>query len=438
MRNKAIDSIEKIAGCGIPIFWAGVISFGYPGVMSSYWQEKFHVGNTETGLVLTFMLLALALVMFFTGRIHTKIGMAYCSLIGTSFYFIAFIVLYFAKSIYWVYVWAFTVNLGCSFVYGPGLTTVQRAFPTRKGLVSGIINLLFGIAAAVLSPILNAILNHRGYNFVNLFTISILVIFNMVAFLLVKISIREDNQSQQQKANSLHDMTVKESLKTKEFWLIWFVWVFMGAAGISMITLSKSYATVIGRAGVSILTTFNLANGLIRIFVGWLSDKIGARITGALAFFLTTVGYLIMPHTSNLLMVSIGAIGVGIGFGTLFTISGPLAADIFGLTNFGMIYGIIFTAYGLVGGIVGPAISGMILEKTNNNYIIVFSYLGGMAFLGTILIYCINDKKRKKSIINNTNNNEMKKSEIEKKDIDDDSITVEIECKLNPSLNEIS
>ncbi|KAL6607469.1 transporter, major facilitator family [Neocallimastix californiae] len=433
MKNKVLDSIVKIAGCGIPIFWAGVISFGYPGVMSSYWQEKFHVGNTETGLVLTFMLLALALVMFFTGRIHAKIGMAYCILIGTAFYLIAFIILYFAKSIYWVYVWAFTVNLGCSFVYGPGLTTVQQAFPTRKGLVSGIINLLFGISAAALSPILNALLNHQGYNFVNLLTISIMVISNMVAFLLVKIYIREDNRSQQ-KANSLHDMTVKESLKTKEFWLIWFVWIFMGASGISMITLSKSYATEIGKPGVSILTTFNLANGLFRIVVGWLSDKIGARITGALAFFLTTIGYLVMPHTSNLLIVCIGTIGVGIGFGALFTISGPLAADIFGLTNFGMIYGIIFTAYGLVAGVVGPAISGMILEKTNNNYTIVFSYLGGMAFLGTLLIYCINDKKRKTDT-NNTDTPEMKKSETEKKDINDnDSIMVEIECQLNPSL----
>eukprot|EP00833_Pecoramyces_ruminatium_P008900 jgi/Orpsp1_1/1182932/evm.model.c7180000083194.2 len=356
MKNKTLDFIGKIAGCGIPIFWAGVISFGYPGVMSSLWKEKFHVGNAETGLVVTFMLLALAIAMFISGRVHTKIGMSNCSLIGTTFYVVAFVILYFAKNIYWVYIWAFTANLGCSFVYGPGLTTVQRAFPNKKGLVSGIINLLFGIAAAILSPILNALLMSKGYTFVNIFTISLLVISNLIAYLFVKITISKESQNLQ-KAFTPNDYTVKQALLSKEFWLIWFVWVFIGAAGVSMITLSKSYAIVIGKPGVTLLTTFNLANGISRIFIGLLTDKIGPRITGALSFFLSAVGYLVMPHTTNIVIVALGAVGVGIGFGTLFTISGPLAADIFGLKNFGVIYGIIFTAYGLVSGIVGPAIS---------------------------------------------------------------------------------
>ncbi|ORX77666.1 MFS general substrate transporter [Anaeromyces robustus] len=211
-------------------------------------------------------------------------------------------------------------------------------------------------------------------------------------------------------------MTVSQALKSKEFWIIWFVWIFMGAAGISMINLSKSYSIAIGKPGVTILTTFNLANGIIRIFMGWLTDKIGPRLTGTLGFLLATIGYFIMPHTTNVSLVSLCAAGVGIGFGTLFTISGPLAADIFGLKNFGTIYGIIFIAYGLVSGIVGPAISGMILERTNNNYFVVFIYLGIMSLFGTILILCIKEKKTNKNIkdnIENKNENENENENIE-------------------------
>jgi len=397
MNKKQFIAFCKLLGCGIPTFWAGVISFAYPGVMSLFWQEEFKVGNTETGLVITFMLLALAITMFISGRVHAKIGMPKCILIGTFFYFLAFIFLIFANNIYMVYLWAFTSNLGCSFTFGPGLTTVQCEFPTRKGMVSGILNLSFGIASAIMSPILNALLNGKGYLFVNLFTISMIIICNLFAFLLVKFSLNNKNYKKPN-IDSSKDMTVSQALKSKEFWLIWFLWIFMGASGISMITLSKSYSIAIGEQGITILTTFNLANGLIRIFVGWLTDKIGPRITGAIAFLVTTISYFIMPHSSNVLLVSLCAAGVGIGFGTLFTISGPLAADIFGLTNFGTIYGIIFTAYGLISGIVGPAISGMILEKTNNNYFIVFTYLGIMAFFGTILIYCIKEKKPKNGI----------------------------------------
>lgn len=191
-------------------------------------------------------------------------------------------------------------------------------------------------------------------------------------------------------------MTVKEAVKTKEFWLIWFVWAFMGASGISILSLSKSYSLHIGQKGVLLHTLFNLSNGVFRIFIGILTDKIGAKFTGAIGYACGALGYLIMPYSSNIILVGICTIGVGIGFGTIFTVTGPLASDIFGLKYFGMIYGLIFTAYGIVGGIVGPAVSGMILEKTNNNFTIVFTYLGIMGSIGTVLTLCVNEKRKTK------------------------------------------
>lgn len=190
-----------------------------------------------------------------------------------------------------------------------------------------------------------------------------------------------------------YDLSVSEALKTKEFWMIWFTWVFMGAAGISMVSLSKTYALVLGAGGVVLLTAFNLANGISRIFAGILSDRVGAGVTGGAAFALAAIGYLLMPHVGTIPLAVACAILVGIGFGTLFTITGPMATGLFGLKNFGMIFGLIFTAYGLVGGIAGPALAGFILEKTGGNYGIVFTYLGVFALLGTGLITRIKVRK---------------------------------------------
>jgi OFA family oxalate/formate antiporter-like MFS transporter len=69
-------------------------------------------------------------------------------------------------------------------------------------------------------------------------------------------------------------------------------------------------------------------------------------------------------------------------FGTLFAVSGPLAGDCFGMTHFGAIFGLIFTAYGFVSGPLGPWLSGRILDVTRGNYTLVFSYLGLM-YLGS-------------------------------------------------------
>ena len=127
-----------------------------------------------------------------------------------------------------------------------------------------------------------------------------------------------------------------------------------------------------------------------------LTDKIGAKITGMVAFALAGIGYLLMPHIVGIPMISLCAICVGIGFGTLFTVTGPMASELFGLKNFGMIFGLIFTAHGMLGGIVGPAVSGLLLEKAGGDYAMVFTYLGIMALIGVVLMGCIKVVKIRK------------------------------------------
>jgi hypothetical protein len=51
------------------------------------------------------MLLALAVAMFFSGKVHAKVGMAKCVLIGSGLYVLAFGILLAAQNIYWVYAW---------------------------------------------------------------------------------------------------------------------------------------------------------------------------------------------------------------------------------------------------------------------------------------------------------------------------------------------
>lgn len=386
---------RRIVGCALTIFMAGVVAFGYPGVMGAYWQNRFQVGVGESGMIVTCMLLALAVAMFFSGRIHSKMGMQFCVLIGLSFYLLAFVILSFAKNIYWVYVWGFVANLGCSFWYGPGLTTGQQLMPEKKGLVSGILNLFFGIAAAIMSPILNRLLDGQGYLMANLVLVGMLLLAGIASYILNRpVTVTATNASAgaatgKPVATCVEDLSVKQALRTKGFWLMWLIWAFMGAAGISMVSLSKSYAISLGLASVALLTVFNLANGISRIIVGMCMDKIGGKITGMVAFAMACAGYLLMPHFTGLVPLYLCAIGVGIGFGTLFTISGPIAVNLFGLTNFGMIYGLIFTGYGLVGGIVGPAVSGRLLQNTGGSYFVVFTYLGIMALLGMVLMWFV-------------------------------------------------
>ena len=401
MKYRDRRAALALLGCCLTVFWPGAIAFGYPGVMGTYWQERFHVGAGETGAVVTFMLVGLAACMFFSGQVHQRVGTRRCILIGTGLTAVAMLVLIRAQSMGAVYFWGFLSNCGCSFLFGPALTTAQQWLPHRRGLASGLLNLTFGLSAAIMSPIWEAMLSSVGYDAVNLSLLVCSVVTGLIALPLAegpdRVKLPPEGAAAQQAllerssvkggaAGPAADYTVTQALRARTFWLIWLLWVFMGAAGASMISLSKSYAISLGLSSVVVLTAFNITNGVGRLIAGIFCDRIGGETTGIIAFVLAALGYLLLPHAGGETVVAALSACVGFGLGTLFTVTGPIASQRFGLKHFGAIFGLIYTAYGFVGGVLGPALSGVILDRTGGSYTAVFTYLAGCALAGVLLM----------------------------------------------------
>jgi len=163
----------------------------------------------------------------------------------------------------------------------------------------------------------------------------------------------------------------------------------MGAAGIAMVFLAVPYGLARGvgsASAVMILTAFNLANGFSRLIMGYASDKINRTTGMSLTFLAAGLAYLVLPVVNELLPVALLAAVIGFAFGTLFAVSAPLAVDCFGLNNFGAIFGLVFTAYGFIAGILGPSLSGYLLDSSGSNFSIVFSYLGFFCLISSFLI----------------------------------------------------
>ncbi|MDD2835833.1 MAG: MFS transporter, partial [Methanothrix sp.] len=188
---------------------------------------------------------------------------------------------------------------------------------------------------------------------------------------------------------SSRSFTVKESLHTRSFWLLWITWTFAGAAGVSMTILAAEYGLFRGfslPAAILILTAFNLTNGISRLISGILSDRFGRNQVMSLAFFAAGVAYFFLPWADGLGTCTLLAAIVGFSFGTLFSVSAPLVADCFGLEHFGAIFGLTFAAYGFVAGPLGPTLSGYLLDLTGDNFFLVFLYLGVFCLLASLCI----------------------------------------------------
>jgi OFA family oxalate/formate antiporter-like MFS transporter len=69
-------------------------------------------------------------------------------------------------------------------------------------------------------------------------------------------------------------------------------------------------------------------------------------------------------------------------------------ADCFGLQQLGAIFGLTFAAYGFIAGPLGPTLSGYLLDVTDNNFSIVFFYLGLFFMLSGLCIRLVVPPKR--------------------------------------------
>ncbi len=388
-----------VLGCCVAIFWPGALTFGFPGVMASTWQEMFDVGRAATGIAIFFMLAAVGIFMFLVGRWQERYGIRNMIMLGVVLTSFSTLIAAYASSIYAIYAWGFFCGLASSFVYIPTLTLVQRLYPEKKGFVSGIVSMVFGLSAAIMSPLFGKMLISLGYLSMNLY----IAIFTLAMGLAGAYFAREpeemrnfvavESQSTGNQANEVRkqakSLTVHESLHTRSFWFLWITWTLAGAAGVSMTILSTGFGLNKGftlESAILILTAFNITNGTGRLISGILSDEFGRTRVMSMAFLAAGLAYFAFPLASGIASYVILAAAVGFAFGTLFSVSAPLVADCFGIEHFGAIFGLTFAAYGFIAGPLGPTLSGYLLDITGDNFSLVFSYLGLFFFFAAIFI----------------------------------------------------
>lgn len=380
-----------LMACACAIFWPGAFIFGLPGVLRQHWQQVFDAGGGAVGGTVFFILTGATCFMYLCGRLQEKYGPGRLTSIGAVMCGSSAIWLSQAGNMTDVNIWAFSVGASSAFVYLPGLTVVQRWYPERRGLVAGFFNMAFGLSAAVMSPIFSILLSKWGYEAVTLAAGCAALAIGLTASTLIRFPETDASTPAPVARFAPNGRSVKEALKSREFWCLWFTWVFAGAAGASMLVLATGFGLARGlnlADAVVLLTAFNVTNGCGRLISGYFSDRIGRSRTMAMSFAGAGFAYLIMPHLAGLWLWATLAAVIGFAFGTLFAVSGPLAGDCFGMKHFGAIFGLIFTAYGFVSGPLGPWLSGHILDVTRGNYTLVFSYLGLMyiAAAGLILL----------------------------------------------------
>jgi OFA family oxalate/formate antiporter-like MFS transporter len=152
------------------------------------------------------------------------------------------------------------------------------------------------------------------------------------------------------------DFGPAEVLRTPVFWVMYVMFVAVGAGGLMAIAQLAPIATDFKIAGIPVsilgltlpaltfaLTIDRVLNGICRPFFGWVSDHIGRENTMFIAFFLEGVGIYALLYVANnpVLFVILSGV-VFFAWGEIYSLFPATCTDIYGrkfaTTNYGMLY----------------------------------------------------------------------------------------------------
>jgi len=335
--------------------------------------------STEAGLPYTMAIVFFAIGLLIGGRIQDKIGPRWVVTTGGALIGLGMILSgYVGNSVTGITIcFGIITGIGIGLGYGCVSPPALKWFhPSKKGLVSGLIVGGFGIAPVYFAPTMNVLLNNFG--------IQKSLLFMGIAVVAISIPIAQliknpptgytppmpKNLKQTATAKTSVDVTWRKMVKTKQFYLLFIMFLLSSSVGLMIIgNMSKIAKTQIGicdTALLAILVSFlAITNTAGRVFGGLMSDKIG-RVNALFVVFalqaLNMVGFVFFQSLPALI---IGIILVGFCYGTLLSVFPSITADLYGLKNYGTNYGVLYLAWGLAG-VVAPIAADIIFDINGN------------------------------------------------------------------------
>lgn len=259
------------------------------------------------------------------------------------------------------YVIGFGVLAGAGFGFGYASATppAVKWFPKAKtGMIAGIVVSGFGLASVYIAPLSKKLAVDYG--------LSAMMMALGIGFLFIVVGLAQllktppagyvpegEVKIEQAKSGSTIikvDFTPSEMMKTWQFYCVWFMYACGSGAGLMVISSCKKISGGLTAAVVGLA----IGNGAGRVVAGMLSDKLGRNMT-MLLFFLLQAGTIFglsvassQETPSSILLISLSTL-VGANYGSNLSLFPSITKDFYGLKNFGMNYGLVFTAWGIGG-----------------------------------------------------------------------------------------
>ena len=320
--------------------------------------KQFGWSISEVTLTFTISIFVLGIAAFFGGLWLNRKGPRIVAMTGGLLYGMGvFLASFSDHKLWWLYLsYGVIGGIGLGFSYIVPVAVLVKWFPDRRGLITGIAVGGFGAGALVTAPVATRLIQSVGV----LQTFAYLG----VAFLIVTVAAGYFMQNppegwtpkgwaptaSQSSQRSGRDYTLREALRTWQWWALWLLLFLNTCAGISVISqespLFQELARVSAVTAASMVGIVSIGNAFGRVFWAWASDSITRRATFAVMFLGQAVLFWFLPSINSATVLTFVSFVILMCYGGGFGTMPAFAADYFGSKNVGPIYGLMLTAWG--------------------------------------------------------------------------------------------
>jgi OFA family oxalate/formate antiporter-like MFS transporter len=361
--------------------------------------DAMALSNPEASLPFTVTIGMIFIGAYIGGRIQDRKGPRPVALVGGVIYAIGCILASFAQSHdqLWLLVLGYGVisGFGLGFAYIVPIAMLQKWFPDKRGLITGLAVAGFGFGAVLTAPVAQWLIAMHPTN--PDWAFLPLGIGYLVLSLLGASFFRNPPTgyavpgwvpaSSGRAQDSYKQFTEKEALRSPQWYLLAGILTLNVTVGIALIAQANSSAIDIAGYSVAgaaaLVGVLALFNGGGRIFWAWVSGKTGRMTAFGLMLGLQGVCLLLIPHASNAVLFFILAAVVYLCYGGGFGTMPATAGDFFGVKHAGAIYGLMIIGWSL-GGLIGPPIIAALIGP-DKSYTLGYTVIGIIALVSLIL-----------------------------------------------------
>ena len=362
---------------------------------------------SQTAAAFSITIFTLGVSAALAGQALPKVGPRFLAVTGSCLFSAGYLIASLALSLdsIWIFYLGYGVigGAGIGMGYVTPVATVAKWYPDRKGLVTGIVVMGFGVGAFLLSKGLAPLLVVQAQGDLQVVFLWLGIVF---ACILIPSSLVlsdppepvAERRPTSPRAPAPKTEAAAPYLRTSQFAIMWTVFFFNIAAGISVISFqSELLQEVWGLAdpsidpatlaeyGATLIAVSSLCNGVGRIFWGLLSDRLGRVAVFRILLSSQMVVFGILMTNSNPWIFSVLVCYVLLCFGGGFATMPSFIVDVFGSRNMSKIYGTVLTAWSAAG-IIGPMYVGY-LKDTYPDRAVMYCFLIGILMLGAGYVF---------------------------------------------------